>query len=461
MLSKELALYTSRRGRAYPDCLKRATHACYLDYAEQLLTIYRNGRGKTREQLHRTAETVFRDEPDCPPQRIRAFLRLLDQASEYQTDIDGRAYRLRGRVFELAARQHPLVATPDALFQNAEREVKQAIAAELGTIWPRIERVMYADLPECHRLKKMEGFATPEHLLRRYNVAQAQTLLFWAEEMTVMARADFKRIFRHAKFNRLLHEVEAVGPLKSPRAEASGPAPTTCRITHIHRQDAGATHEASGPAPTTCRITHIHRQDAGATHEASGPAPTTCRIRFSGPASILKHTRRYGVDMAKFLPGLLACRGWEMSARLRLPHGIATFALSPRDGLRSDLPEDQEFDSEVEKAFAEKFGAERDGWWLSREGGFLVRGQKVFVPDFTFHHTDGTEVHLELVGFWTPEYLEKKRQTLAMFADTPIIVAVAASVADRLVDLPVSMITYRTRLKIKPVLELLHNLRTK
>ncbi|MFH0981436.1 MAG: DUF790 family protein [Planctomycetota bacterium] len=400
MLSKELAIYTCKRGRAYPDCLTRETHAHYVPLVGRLLAIYRNGRGRTREQLHRAAEAVFQAEPDCPPQRIRAFIRLLDQASEYQTDVDGRAYRLRQRVFELAALRHPLVGEPDALFQHAEREVKQAIAAEVGLPWPEIERALYADLPAFHRLKKMDGYATPEALLRRYNVAQAQTLLFWAEEMTVVAREDFKRIFRHAKFNGLLHEVEAVGP-------------------------------------------------------------QTYRLRFSGPASVLRHTRRYGVNMAKFLPGLLACRGWQVSARLCLPCGIATFELSPRNKLQSDLPTEVTFDSEVERSFAEKFGAERDGWTLHREGGFLVRDQRVFVPDFVFRHADGTQVYLEIAGFWTPAYLEKKRQTLALFADAPIIVAVAASVAAELPALPVETIPYRTRLRIGPVLERLQALRAK
>ncbi|MCK4660858.1 MAG: DUF790 family protein [Phycisphaerae bacterium] len=397
MLSKELALYTCSRGRAYPDCLTRDTHAHYVPLVEQLLAIYRCGKGATREQLHRHATAVFNEEPQCPPQRIRSFIRLLDQAAEYQTDIDGRAYRLRQRVFDLAAQRHPLVVTPDTLFEHAEREVKKQIAGEVGMPWLQLERAMYADLPAFHRLKKMEGYSTAEELLRRYNVAQAQTLLFWAEEMTVMVRDDFRKIFRHAKFNRLLHETEAVGLGKY-------------------------------------------------------------RVRFSGPASVLRQTRRYGVDMAKFLPGLLACRGWDMSARLRLPYGIATFKLSPRDRLHSHLSPDEEFDSEVERIFAERFGPERDGWCLQREGGFLARGQKVFVPDFVFRHTDGTVVYLEIVGFWTPEYLERKAQTLALFKDTPIIVAVAGSVADKLPLLPTEVITYKTRLKIKPVLERLEAL---
>ena len=132
MLSKELAIYTCSRGWAHPDCLNRKTHAHYVPLANRLLAAYRNGKGKTREELHRAAEAVFQTEPDCPPQRVRSFIRLLDQGSDYQTDVDRRAQTLRQRVFGLAARRHPIVAEPDALFQHAEKEVKKAIAAEMS-----------------------------------------------------------------------------------------------------------------------------------------------------------------------------------------------------------------------------------------------------------------------------------------------------------------------------------------
>ena len=57
---------------------------------------------------------------------------------------------------------------------------------------------------------------------------------------------------------------------------------------------------------------------------------------------------------------------------------------------------------------ADKFGPTRDGWQLIREGEILHEGQKTFVPDFTFRHEDGTQVFLEIVGFWTPEYLARQ-----------------------------------------------------
>ena len=88
-------------------------------------------------------------------------------------------------------------------------------------------------------------------------------------------------------------------------------------------------------------------------------------------------------------------------------------SLSPNDGLKSHLSSPDEFDSGVEEAFAAKWGDEpRRGWRLIREGEVLHKGQKVFVPDFVFSHEDGRRVPMEVVGFWTDEYLREKVGTL-------------------------------------------------
>src|SRR5437016_3487879 len=99
--------------------------------------------------------------------------------------------------------------------------------------------------------------------------------------------------------------------------------------------------------------------------------------------------------------------------------------LSPEDRLHSHLPAPEEFDSRVEEQFARRWGDKRDGWSLQREGEILDQGQKVFVPDFILRHDDGRTVLLEIVGFWTPEYLQAKFQTLQAFQEHRILLAVA------------------------------------
>ena len=399
MLTSEHAIVEFDRGRAIPDRLVTGKHRHYPQYAQRVLAIYRNGIGRQRRQLHRQVEAVFSEEPDCPIRRIQAFCKLLDDKSGYQTDPRGQAAQLRLKVFSLAARLHPLVAIPDRLFEHAEAESKAAIAEEVGMPWPDIEAGLYADVMAFQRLESFEGYPHGPALLSRYNVAQLQACLYRAESMTVEATADFKTILRYAKLARLLHEIRPMGPFRY-------------------------------------------------------------RITFSGPASILRETRSYGVNFARFLPALLACKGWTLSAIIQTPWKTkAKLELSDRDGFKSHLPPAEEFDSTVEEAFAAKFGPERDGWRLIREGEVLHQGQSAFVPDFVFRHQDGTQVLLEIVGFWTPEYLAGKRQTLRQFREHHILIALPERSVREDAAVGENVILYKTALKLQPVLDTLERCR--
>ena len=112
---------------------------------------------------------------------------------------------------------------------------------------------LFADVLENQRLEAFSGYENGQALLARYNVAQVQVALFRAVEMIVWATDDFKTILRYAKLARLMHTIRRLG---EGRYE----------------------------------------------------------IRLDGPASALRGTRRYGVAMAKFLPALIACKGWRMHA---------------------------------------------------------------------------------------------------------------------------------------------------
>jgi len=180
------------------------------------------------------------------------------------------------------------------------------------------------------------------------------------------------------------------------------------------------------------------------------------RIRFDGPASVLRETRRYGVAMARFLPALIACRDWRMHAKLRLGRASLRLHLdlTDTDGLHSHRPAPDEFDSDVERRFAEKWGAEpRDGWSLIREGEVLWKNQTVFVPDFVFQHADGRRVLMEIIGFWTPEYLQAKRATLREFPDERLLLAVAAPIQAEFQDVPTGVLVYKKSLLVSAVLE--------
>jgi predicted nuclease of restriction endonuclease-like RecB superfamily len=394
MLTREHAIAVCERGRLVPDRLTRPRHDHYLAYAERMLAIYRQGIGRTRRELHRAVQDVFAEEPDCPLRRIQAFAKLLDDAGTYHHDRPGRAAELRRQVFRLAAPLHPLVMVPDRLFEHAEEATKARIAAQLGTTWEELDAALFADVMEFHRLEAFAGYPDGQALLSRYNVAQVQVALFDAVELTVWATQDFKVILRYAKLAGLMHTVRALGS-------------------------------------------------------------RGYEFRFDGPASVLRETRRYGVAMARFLPALIACRGWRLHAVVRPHHGWqVSLDLSPADRLTSHLPPPEEFDSQVEEDFARSWGAEpREGWTLIREGEVLCQGQHVFVPDFVFRHQDGRSARMEIVGFWTPEYLQAKLKTLGNFAEHPILLAVAAGAAKHAGPWPADAIRFKTRLAVKEVLK--------
>ncbi|OHB75872.1 MAG: hypothetical protein A2Z25_16885 [Planctomycetes bacterium RBG_16_55_9] len=134
--------------------------------------------------------------------------------------------------------------------------------------------------------------------------------------------------------------------------------------------------------------------------------------------------------------------------------------LSDADGFTSHLPSPDEFDSSLEESFAGKFGPERSGWRLIREGEILHDRQETFVPDFTFRREDGTQIFLEIVGFWTPEYLAYKRRTLQKFRHHRILIAVPEKSLREGAQIDQNVLVYKTSLKLDPLLEILERIRT-
>ncbi len=392
MLTSDLSITRYEKNCAHPDRLTRITHRHYLDYADRMLAVYRAGIGQTRRELHKSIERVLAAEPDCDRRRIGAFCKLLDDAGEFDSDRKGQAAALRLRVFSMAASYHPLVTEPDTIFERGEREAKAAIAAEIGRPWEQIESSLYSDVISCQPLISFEGFPSAEALLSRYNLAQLQACLYQARSMVVRASADFAPIVRYAKLARLLVEARKI-------------------------------------------------------------TSTEYRIDLSGPASVLHETRRYGVNFARFTSALVACRGWRMEAVVMTPWGRdAKLQVTSEDGYRSQVATPAEFDSEVEGALAKKWGESCEGWRLVREAGILQEGQATFVPDFLLKHDDGREAFLEVVGFWTPEYLAAKRKTIAMFKDRRIVLAIPKRTAKEDAAGP-GVVVYKTRIKPEEVVK--------
>lgn len=365
MLTRQesIAEYDFHNQRIFPDRLTRAGHSQYLPIVEQLLQLYRDGAGLTRRQLHAQAETIFESIPDCPARRIAAFIKLLDDVSDYESDKGGKAAKLRQSVFRAAATKHPLVTQASHIFGAEQWAVKNNIANDLQMKWPEIERKLFADVIEFHPLKSFNGYENGAALLARYNVAQVQAALYRAVRMTIWANSDLKIITRSIKLSRLMHSIRR---LENDEYE----------------------------------------------------------FIIDGPASAIRTTKRYGIAMAKMIPMLLACRDWRMLAPIEVGNSgyRLQLQLTSNCGLTSSKTIDDDFDSSVEAELMDKWNRNPlEGWILNRESDLLFSNQKVFTPDFVAEHESGRKLFVEIIGYWTPEYLTAKVETLNQFVDYPIL----------------------------------------
>jgi hypothetical protein len=102
-------------------------------------------------------------------------------------------------------------------------------------------------------------------------------------------------------------------------------------------------------------------------------------------------------------------------------------------------------------------------WELVREPEPLETGASVMIPDFAFdyRHSD-FRVFFEIMGFWTPEYVEKKLGQLADVEDVELVVAVDESlgVGEEIAARDHRVIPYTGSVRVKDVVDLLREYET-
>jgi len=97
--------------------------------------------------------------------------------------------------------------------------------------------------------------------------------------------------------------------------------------------------------------------------------------------------------------------------------------------------ETQIFDSSIEQSFAEAFTAlamsqGADGWQLEREPEPLLLDKSIFIPDFALTRSQ-RRIYVEILGFWTPAYRERKLQKLLHLRErTDLVLALPTDAKD-------------------------------
>jgi predicted nuclease of restriction endonuclease-like RecB superfamily len=195
----------------------------------------------------------------------------------------------------------------------------------------------------------------------------------------------------------------------------------------------------------------------------SEPGQRRLRLEISGPLALFRRTLVYGRALASLLPRVARCDRFELSAFCALRGTGELRRLNLRSGdpiVAADAH--SRYDSGVEERFARDFLRLTDDWDLVREPDAVpVAGHFVF-PDFLVRHRriPGREAWLEIVGFWTPEYLADKLSRLREARLERFILCVdeQRNCADESLPTGARVVRYRRRVPAGEVLKQLAQL---
>ncbi|MDP8900434.1 MAG: DUF790 family protein [Actinomycetota bacterium] len=361
MLRGEHVIARLARGRLVPHRLS-PQDARVVDVARELCDLYAAHLHGPRSELERRISELEEElGPRLDARRgfkiVRALAKLLEELAAWEAPTQADPYTVRTRVFELAAAlPEPPASEPGLLEAPTRDDVLLRVASETGL--EDVAGLMYADRQGAQLLGAFEE-PQPEGLIERYNVAQIQGVLYAAKEIIVdLDRgADARLVFHYVKKMGLIYRLE--------------------------------------------------------------PTARGYRLHLDGPLSIFGGTRKYGLRLAKFLPGLLLTSPWRLSATVEWKGRDALLDLdSEKNDLKSHYlgPKDAHEGDDVREAFVRAWERAKDtgGWTLEAGPGVLPFPElkTALVPDFTLRSATGETAHLEVLGFWSERNLIERAALL-------------------------------------------------
>jgi predicted nuclease of restriction endonuclease-like RecB superfamily len=279
------------------------------------------------------------------------------------------------------------------------QRIVEAVASEMLLSPENFEEYLYGDLDDELIL---QNFTAPmaHELLEQYNLSLSQTLLFDATELRFTASGNWQTLFYSVKKLGLIYEVY---------------------------------------------------RDNGLW------------VKIDGPASLFKLTKRYGVSIAKLLPIIVANPEWIVTAKIlwRYSNEICNFKIESQK--HSSLFKKPNlslltYDSAAEKSFALQFQAVKSSWILKREPEPVPAGNQVIIPDFSLERGE-VKIYLEIVGFWTEEYLLRKAEKLKKVEAKMLLLVDEALACEKLAALEkrpqLNFIYYHDKIPLAPILRYL------
>jgi predicted nuclease of restriction endonuclease-like RecB superfamily len=405
MLTADLARSRTTDGAVTPLFID-PVDAQYRETASELIELFETHVGEPKADLDTAIDQLTVADTDY--KIIQGLAKLLRDECDFETVAAAEPREIRQRLFERANDSYPVVRQPTLGKDTQKLDVYTAVADDLGISLKECHQGMYADLDANNRLVRFgdqvaesveldtgettsttqltgqseEAYTgealTVEWLLHRYNLALAQVVLYDATELRIRVWDEFATVFSYVKLFGLMHRIY----------------------------------------PINERGKRVSSTDLAEGYEAI----------LDGPASLFRQSRKYGIRMANFLPALPHCERWELMAEILTDESVnetREFTLNQSAGLQTHYSGGSQFDSDLERTLATKWERANTEWELVREDDVIDLGAEVLLPDFALEYPDGRRAILEIVGFWTPEYLDEKLDKIRQADVENLVLAVS------------------------------------
>ena len=292
-----------------------------------------------------------------------------------------------------------------AVFVEAARShagpavVVASVAAGFGVAASELAEALFADLPGERLVAVPAEPLSPGELALRANLAIAQAFLFRSTAVRIEMEGNARAVVRHAKLRGLI-----------------------------------------------CTV-------------AFDQAERRAALEVSGPYALFRRTLLYGRTLSEMVPLLAWCHRFRLRADCILRGQELILELGSGDAIFPGKPP-RLYDSKLEERFARDFRRVAPDWGLVREPEPVPAGETLIFPDFALRHRgDGRRWLLEIVGFWTPEYVERKLALVGAARLGNLILCIDAARNCAEANLPPStrIISFRRRIEARAVLRLIED----
>jgi uncharacterized protein len=324
------------------------------------------------------------------------------------------AMDIRRSVFDESARQNIAVS------EQTRKSILEKMSNKLGISNETLSKVMWSDLDENMIIGTFVPISV-ERLLLSYNVSLIQTLLFSCLKIRIGLGSNlnlgtrWKEVLREVKRLGLMYWLDVVDETTQDSKENMIICSIEGALNVIKLTDRYGS-AISKIIPTIIKSERWHLQadilritNSGKklvyefeisekSYPNSFPSDKTTKMHFENSFYQENESKKDTFPMNKKSHD-------EYNSKDRKNLNIQEINIENFIN-NSNVP--MLFDSKIEKIFLQKFELFKTGWTIEREPEPIITKQKTaFIPDFVLSKF-GNRVFVEIIGFWTKEYLERK-----------------------------------------------------